>query len=123
MAVVNRVDKRVKMSKDETIKYQILTHCFINDIQISLSDLKCLTVLAKIESTELTEFCNLISQDGIFKSAQSCRNALSKCEKKGLIIKEGNNKKNIKLNSNMNVQTKGTILLDYKMLSIETKEA
>tara|TARA_R100001463_G_scaffold38095_4_gene81844 strand:+ start:2153 stop:2524 length:372 start_codon:yes stop_codon:yes gene_type:complete len=123
MAIVNRVDKRVKMSKDEIIKYQILTYCFINNIQISISDLKCLTVLAKIESSELTEFCKLISGNGIFKSAQSCRNALSKCEKKGLIIKEGNNKKNIKLNSNMNLQTKGVILLDYKILSIETKES
>jgi hypothetical protein len=111
------------MSKDEVIKYQILTHCFINNIQISLSDLKCLAILAKMDFVELTEFCNLISTDGIFKSAQSCRNALSKCEKKGLIVKEGKNKKNIKLNSNMNVQTEDTILLDYKILSIETKES
>jgi hypothetical protein len=123
MAVVNKVDKRIKMSKDEVIKYQILTHCFINNIQISLSDLKCLAILAKMDFVELTEFCNLISTDGIFKSAQSCRNALSKCEKKGLIVKEGKNKKNIKLNSNMNVQTEDTILLDYKILSIETKES
>ena len=43
MAIVNRVNKKVKTSKDEVIKYQILTYCFLNNIQISNSDLNCLT--------------------------------------------------------------------------------
>mgnify|MGYP003117171432 CR=1 FL=1 len=120
MAIVNKVDKKVKMSKDQVIKYQILTYCFLNDIQISLSDLNCLLELAKIKSIELTEFCQLISDKGIFKSAQSCRNALSKSEKKGLINKEGKNKKIISLNLDMNIQTDDTILLDFKILSFET---
>ena len=38
MALVNKVDKRVRVSVDEAIKYQILTHCFFNNIQISNSD-------------------------------------------------------------------------------------
>ena len=40
MAIVNKVDKRVKTSRDLVIKYQILTYCFLNEIQISNSDLK-----------------------------------------------------------------------------------
>ena len=56
MAIVNKVDKKVRMSKDQVIKYQILTFCFLKDIQISLSDLNCLSELAKIGSIELTEF-------------------------------------------------------------------
>lgn len=123
MAVVNKVDKRIKMSKNEVIKYQILTHCFINNIQISLSDLNCLGILGEMQSVELTEFCDLISKSKIFKSSQSCRNALSKADKKGLIIKEGNNKKIIKLNPNLNIQTEDIILLDFKILSIETEES
>ena len=93
MAIVNKVDKKVRTGKDQVIKYQILTYCFLNDIKISLSDLNCLLYLAKFESIELTEFCKLISDSGIFKSSQSCRNALSKAEKKGLLVKEGKNKK------------------------------
>jgi len=123
MAIVNKVDKKVKMSKDKVIKYQILTYCFLNNIQISSSDLNCLLELSKIKSTELTNFCELISSKGIFKSSQSCRNALSKSEKKGLIVKEGKNKKIISLNEDMNIQTEDTILLDFKILSIETKES
>ena len=123
MAVVNKVDKRVKTSKDEVIKYQILTYCFLNNIQISLSDLNCLTELAKKGRKELTSFCTYISKKNIFKSSQSCRNAIAKAEKKKLIVKDGSNKKTIYLNDNMNIQTEGTILLDYKILGVDTEES
>ena len=123
MAIVNRVDKKVKMSKDQVIRYQILTHCFLNDIQISTSDLDCLSELAKKGRKELTSFCKYISKKNIFKSAQSCRNALAKAEKKNLIIKKGSNKKTISLNPDMNIQTEGVILLDSKILGVETQES
>ena len=123
MAVVNKVDKRVKTSRDLVIKYQILTYCFLNEIQVSSSDLNCLAELAKKGRKELTSFCEYISKKGIFKSSQSCRNALAKAEKKKLIIKDGSNKKTIYLNQDINVQTEGTILLDYKILGVETKES
>ena len=120
MAIVNRVNKKVKMSRDEVIKYQILTYCFLNNIQLSKSDLECLCELAKSGTKELTSFCKEISEKEIFKSAQSCRNALTKAEKKKLIIKNGSNKKTISINIDMNIQTEGLILLDYKILGIET---
>ena len=119
---VKKVEKKVKTSKDEVIKYQILTYCFLNDIQISLSDLLCLTELAKLEKSELTKFCSFISEKEIFKSPQSCRNAITKASKKELITKTGVNKKIIELNPKIEIQTEGTILLDYKLLGIETKE-
>ena len=67
MAIVNKVNKKVKMNKDQVIKYQILTHCFLNDIQISASDLSCLTELSKLNDKELTEFCKIVSDKNIFK--------------------------------------------------------
>jgi len=123
MAVVNRVEKKVKMSKDEIIKYQILTHCFLNNIQISKSDLDCLCELAKKGMQELTSFCKDISEKKIFKSKQSARNALTKAEKKNLITKNGSNKKTICINNDINIQTEGNIFLDFKMLGVETKES
>mgnify|MGYP003627113513 FL=1 len=118
MALVNKIEKKVKMSKGEVIKYQILTHCFLNDIQISISDLNCLHLLSMSGVITLTNFCKTISESGIFKSAQSARNALSKAEKKGLIIKNANNKKQISIN--IDIEIEGIILLDYKILSIES---
>ena len=113
MALVNKVDKKAQVSLDEAIKFQILTYCFFNDIQISLSDLNCLHLLSLSGNIEMTKFCNLVSEGGIFKSPQSCRNALSKAEKKGLIVKKGNNKKTISLNPDMDIQIEGILFLDF----------
>jgi hypothetical protein len=51
----------------------------------------------------------------IFKSPQTVRNSINKAEN-NLVTKDPNNKKLIILNSNIKIQTKGTILLDYKFL-------
>ena len=46
--------------------------------------------------------------------------AISKAEKKGLVKKNGNNKKTIDLNKDINVQSNGLVLLDYKILGSES---
>jgi len=46
MAIVNQVDKRVRMTTWQIVKYQILTHCYLYNIQVSEADLDCLTYLA-----------------------------------------------------------------------------
>ena len=124
MALVNRIEKRVKMGKAGIIKYQLLTYCYVNNIKnISDSDLNCLTYLALEGDQELTTFCNKAFGKKIFSSVQSVRNSLTKAERKNLIIKEGKNKKKIYINPNMLVQTKGNIFLDYKFLSVETTQS
>jgi hypothetical protein len=55
----------------------------------------------------------------IFSSTQSVRNCLTKAEKKGLIKKEGKNKKRISISSDLKLHAQGNILLDYKFLSVE----
>ena len=116
MAIVNKVEKRVKVNKDDVIKYQIITHCFMTKVQISSSDLRCLTELAKTGSIDLTNFCKIISKKEIFKSPQSCRNAIQKAKRKNLVIKKG---KNITLNPNMQIQTSGDIFLNFKILGVD----
>ena len=124
MALVNQVQKRVKMSKWEVVKFQILTHCYINKITLSNSDLDCLTLLSFNEPIELTNFCYDASseEEPIFKSSQTVRNSLNKSEKNNLILKDESNKKLIKLNPNLKIQTQGIILLDYKFLGDESKK-
>lgn len=123
MAIVNKVDQKAKVDINTTIQYQIVTYCFFNDVQISNADLKCLAELAKQGEVELTLFCNDVTDMGIFKSPQSARNAITKASKKQLVIKRGKNKKKIFLNKEMNVQTSGNVLLDYKILGIEAQES
>ena len=123
MAIVNQVDKKVKLSKWEIVKYQILTHCYLNKILVSDADLDCLTYLAIEGDQELTLFCNKAYTKDIFSSTQSVRNCLTKAEKKNLIKKEGKNKKKIYINPDLNVYCNGNIFLDFKFLSVETKES
>jgi hypothetical protein len=123
MALVNQVSLKHQVDINVSIKYQIVTYCFFNDILISNSDLKFLTELAKNKNIELTKFCTETVNNNIFKSAQSARNAITKAEKKGLLIKNGHNKKTIALNPEINVQSSGLVLLDYKILGSETKES
>jgi NRPS condensation-like uncharacterized protein len=118
MAIVNQVQKRVVMSKKDIIKYQILTHCYINNIIVSNSELECLTLLSESGPIELTDFCYDASEEHkIFKSSQTVRNCINKCEKNKLIIKDRKNRKVISLNKDLKVQTKGSVLLDYKFLA------
>jgi hypothetical protein len=118
MALVNQVQKRAVMPKWDVIKYQILTHCYLNKISVSESDLNCLTLLSITGSIEITHFCYDASseEDWIFKSPQSVRNALNKAEKNNLVIKDVDNKKLIKINPLLKIQVEGDILLDYKFL-------
>jgi hypothetical protein len=121
MALVNQVQKRIRMSKSDIVKYQILTHCFVNKITVSQSDLECLTLLATLGPIELTSFCYDASEEyNIFKSSQTVRNCVNKFEKQNIIIKDTTNKKVILLNENLKIQTDGNILLDYKFLANES---
>jgi hypothetical protein len=125
MALVNQVQKKVKMPKWDIVKFQILTHCYINRITMSESDLDCLTLLSFNQPIELSNFCLDASseEDWIFKSPQTVRNSINKAEKNELVIKDPTNKKMIMLSPNIKVQTEGVILLDYKFLSNDTQES
>ena len=123
MALVNKVELQVKGTLDTSIRYQIVTYCFFEKILIRNSDLNFLSALSKKNDIELTKFCVELVEKEIFKSPQSARNAVTKAEKKGLLIKNGKNKKTISINKKMNIQTNGIVLLDYKVLGSEPKES
>jgi hypothetical protein len=125
MALVNQVQKKVRMPKWDIVKFQIVTYCFLNRITINESDLNCLTLLSFNQPIQLTDFCyDASSEEGwIFKSPQTVRNAINKAEKQNLVVKDPENKKQIMLNPDIKIQTEGTILLDFKFLANDTQEA
>lgn len=124
MATVNRIEKKAVMPKWDLIKFQIITYCYLNKITVSDAELNCLTLLSLNEPVVLTDFCFDVSyeESWIFKSSQSVRNALNKCEKKKLIVKDSKDKKLIKLNPELKVVTAGNILLDIKFLAKHDSE-
>jgi hypothetical protein len=123
-AKANQINKRIFMpDRWDIVKYQWLTHCYLYKIPVSDADLDCLTFLSMQGEQELSSFCNKAYEKGIFSSTQSVRNSLTKSEKKKLIVKEGKNKKKIYVNPQINIQTKGNVILDFEFLSIEAPQS
>lgn len=120
MALVNKIESKIKTTLDNTIMFQIITFCFFKDIQLSTSDLKCIVELAKRKTVDTSSFFKEMEDLKIYKSAQSARNAIVKAEKKGLVVKDN---KRIKITDSINIVTSGNVLLDYKILGIESKES
>lgn len=138
MAKVNIVNKQVQMDLPDIIKFQLLTHCYINRITLSELDFDCLTQLGILGESELTDFCTLMAQRRLETklksmldtagrkpdaSPQTIRNLLIKVEKDGLIYKTGKGRKKISLNPELKIQTIGNILLNHKIVYVEPKEA
>lgn len=118
MAVVKRVQKKVIMSTKDIIKFQLITHCYLNRITVSDSDLECLTLLSSTGPLEIAHFCyDASDEQKIFKSQQTVRNCINKCIKSKLVVKDSKNKKLIYLNPKLNVETLGPIFLDYNFLA------
>lgn len=139
MAKVNVVNKQVRMDLDDIIKYQLITHCYINRILLSDLDLDCLTSLGKTGESELTDFCVYMAEKRLQHklkswkptksnermpdaSPQTIRNVLIKVEKENLIVKSGKGRKRISLNPNLKIQTSNSILLNYKIVHVAAEE-
>lgn len=122
MAQANLVQKKVRMGHRDIIKYQLVTYCFVNDVQLSNNELDCLTLLGAYGEYELSEFCGSAVEEKIFKTSQTVRNFLTKASKLKLVRKDGTNKKSISLAEKLNVQTKGNIVLDYKLVYVTEKQ-
>ena len=120
MATVNQVRKTVRMDLWNIVRFQIATHCVLKELNVSDSDLNCLTFLALGGEQPLTEFCDAATENKIFGSSQSVRSAVTKAEKKDLVVKNGEYNKLIRVNPDLKIQTSGNILLDYKFVRVET---
>jgi len=137
MAVVNKVQKVGHMDLWDIVKFQIHLHCHLNEVNISESDLDCLTLLAINGESELTAFCNAACESDerdrdhilkhefeIFKTPQSVRNSINKLENIGVISKKGKSKKKISVSPHLEVQAMGNIFVEIKFLrKDDTQEA
>jgi hypothetical protein len=104
------------MGHRDIIKYQLITESFINGIRITNSELDCLALLGAYGEYDMANFCNSIVDEKIFSNSQTVRNFLNKASKSGLILKKttkGSNRKKVKLNPTLKIQTEGSIVLDY----------
>lgn len=123
MAKVSLVDKKVKLSRSEIIKFQLISHCYFQKLKMSEAEYNCLTLLGGLGESDLGEFCEKAKGLRIFKSTQTVRNSLAKLEKNQLVYKSGKSRKKIALNPELKIQTGGNILLNYKLYHIEPQSS
>jgi len=137
MATFNVVDKKVNMSLEDIIKFQVITYCYIHKITISEADLSCLTLLGLNKKAELSDFCNACCdpeqrdkeptipyQKVIFKTPQTVRNCIARMKNYNIINKDGlGHNKTIELNPELSIQAQGNVLLNFKMYHIEPQES
>lgn len=120
------------MSTQEIIKYQLLTEVlFFKNEYLIPSDLEILTLLVMWGPIDLGGFCasaaKVIYPDSLPEElstrAQNIRNRIVKLEKRHIIVKSKTGRKIIALNPNIDIHSKGNILLDYNYLAVETIKA
>ena len=129
---VKKINKKLKMSTQEIIKYQLLTEVlFFKNEYLIPSDLEILTLLVMWGPIDLGGFCasaaKVIYPDSLPEElstrAQNIRNRIVKLEKRHIIVKSKTGRKIIALNPNIDIHSKGNILLDYNYLAVETIKA
>ena len=120
------------MSTQEIIKYQLLTEVlFFKNEYLIPSDLEILTLLVMWGPIDLGGFCASAARviypdylpEELSTRAQNIRNRIVKLEKRHIIVKSKTGRKIIALNPNIDIHSKGNILLDYNYLAIETIKA
>jgi len=129
---VKKINKKLKMSTQDIIKYQLLTEIlFFKNEYLIPSDLEILTLLVMWGPIDLGGFCASAARviypeslpEELSTRAQNIRNRIVKLEKRHIIVKSKTGRKIIALNPNIDIHSKGNILLDYNYLAVETLKA
>ena len=129
---VNRVQKKIRVSSYDVVKYQIITELiFFKKEHLIPSDIELLTLLALWGPIELGKFCNAaakklyknIEMEEFSVRAQNVRNRMAKLEKRSIIEKINNGKRQIQISTSLNIYGKGNVLLDYNILAVESIKA
>lgn len=130
---VKKIQKKIKMTHYELIKYQLITELLFFKKEVVIpSDIELLTMLGLYGRVELSKFCNMAARK-LYKiekmeefaiRAQNIRNRLVKLEKRGLVKKINSSKKLIQLTPELEIATKGNLLLEYNFIALDdTKKA
>jgi hypothetical protein len=122
---ITKVNHKGKLSLKDAVEFQVKFHCFINKIEITDMDAKCLTLLILNENPLITDFCEAASGGSsglpfktvLFKNSQTVRNSLRRLEKKSLIAKEGEPRKKRVKATFMDLESRN-ILIEIKLVSI-----
>jgi hypothetical protein len=107
------------LDKFEIVKYQLMNYCFVNKIVLNETQLNSLAVLGEVGKISLTRFGELLVERKLYGNPISANNCLYKIDKR-LFVKEVGSKKSIFLNPALNIKSEGNILINVKLIKVET---
>lgn len=113
---VNTWHREEKMNREQIVRFQVLVYCHIENIILKRDDLNYLTVLAINNGIRLSEYCDILVGRGWFTTQASARNTVDDLEYRGLLNKQGANRKTLHIKPEIKVQTQGNILMEVKCL-------
>lgn len=116
------VNKNITLSKFEIVKYQLIHYCFINKIWLGETELNCLSLLGECGPIQMTDFWQLVVDKEVLKHPIGVNNVLRRLQDKKLVIKQKSGKKVVLLNPDLNIQSDGDIVINLKLIKLETKK-
>jgi len=120
---VTTVDKLVSMSLYDIVRFQISNYCFIKGINISPNELATLSYLGVWGEMNISDFCQQVTDEGIYGNPQTVRNFLLKCIKSKLVIRKGQGLKLIVLSEDIEVLSQGNIVINMKIYHAEEQKS
>lgn len=121
MSAPVQIDKVVRVNEFEIVKFQLMAHAFIKEIRLNETELNVLTLLGVLGETRLKRFCEIVTEKGYLANYTSANNCLTRISQSKLFLKKGVGKKLIYLNPEIGIHSKGTILLNYKLVKVESE--
>jgi hypothetical protein len=115
---VEIVEKKIQMELYDIIRFQITTHCFLNNIRLSPAQMDTLSYLAMWGEMNISDFCEQIVQHEIFTNPQTVRNFIIKCVKDNYVERKGTGSKLIVLSSTFDLVTVGSMVINLKMYHV-----
>lgn len=131
----HRISRRFRMNRLDCLRFQLMTElCFIKKLELISTDLDILAHLAVMSGpSDLKVFCQYAARE-IYPpktddekarfpgKVQYVRNRLVKLVKRGLVEKSTSGTRQVWIDPKVPVQSKGSILLDYQFLSLDTAQ-
>ena len=120
---VTTVDKLISMTLEDIIRFQISNYFFNKDIKISPNELKTLAYLSMWGEINLSDFCQQVSDSGIYGNPQTVRNFMLKCIKTDLVERKGKGLKTIAMSESIDILSEGNIVINMKVYHAEKQES
>lgn len=124
MAAPVQIEKIIKMDMFEIVKFQLITHCFVERIKLNETQLNVLSLLGVCGEIAMLDFYKLVNDKGYLNGDTAVNNCLRQIERSNLFIKKKGLKqgKNVYLNPDIGLVSEGSILLNYKIHNIESQK-